>query len=344
VKSTTIVRNGPTTFGSVVYESDSVPSVPLMPPPTRLSSNITDYVQLAGDQVVVVPDGNYFGGTVQGSHPATSGPFGGWLVLVAEHQHGVVVDMSSADLVLAAGTSRVLFVGFRFTNGRLFNQGTDIAYWYCDHTYPDYRVITADASVPRFLFIGAAERISIYGGDFHDGNASVLNISNARDVTVQGVHVWNVFEHSGTDPLDYSHANDISILAGNLANLTVKDSFFAENRNNHQARDGDITGLVYDNVWYTGAAGSAFQFHVLNGHRIEGSRTDVWSFDHGGRNPNDRIDTVDGITVPSGSSPRIAVSDNRVKVEDPPAGTVDPSTLWRLANPYTSWRDFFGWS
>src|SRR5437764_7398663 len=67
-----------------------------LPAPTNLgSSKITDYIKLGGDKVVVVPDGVYHGGTVLAPHGATSGPYGGWLVLVAQHRGQVVVDMSN---------------------------------------------------------------------------------------------------------------------------------------------------------------------------------------------------------------------------------------------------------
>ncbi|HEY2812553.1 MAG TPA: hypothetical protein VGJ03_03705, partial [Acidimicrobiales bacterium] len=259
----------------------TVPPVPplVLPGPRYVSSRVTDYVALGGDQVVVVPDGTYSSGTVSAPHPATGGPYGGWLVLVAQDPGQVVVDMAAQDLVLAPATSRVLFVGFRFTNGRLFNQGSDIDYWYSDQTYPDYSLITSDADVPRFMFI-SGDRDGIYGSDFHDGNGSVLNLSNASDTMVQGVHIWNVFDHPGTDPQDHSHVNDISILHGAIDNLTVRDSYFTGNRDNHEAHDGNITGLVYDNDWYTGAAGTAFQFNSFDGRLISGSRTDVYSWDH----------------------------------------------------------------
>src|SRR5690348_738568 len=45
--------------------------------------SITDVISLPGDQVVTVPNGTYSGGTVVAPHPTTSGPYGGWLVLVA---------------------------------------------------------------------------------------------------------------------------------------------------------------------------------------------------------------------------------------------------------------------
>src|SRR5436190_12248317 len=100
-------------------------------------SSVTDLASLPGDQVVVVPNGTYKGGgTVNAPHPATSGPYKGWLVLVAETKGGVTVDMSTSNLTLGPTTSRVLFVGFKFINGMFIIQGDDIAFWYTEHSFP----------------------------------------------------------------------------------------------------------------------------------------------------------------------------------------------------------------
>src|SRR5437762_246831 len=91
------------------------PKEPPESPPLKLEGHdITKYISLAGDQAVVVPNGTYAPGTVTTAHPETSGPYKGWLVLVAESPGDVVVDLSKDHLTLEAGTSRVLFVGFKF--------------------------------------------------------------------------------------------------------------------------------------------------------------------------------------------------------------------------------------
>jgi hypothetical protein len=163
---------------------------------------------------------------------------------------------------------------------------------------------------------------------------------------IEGVHIWNVYEHAGTDPHDYSHTNDISILNGNITNLTIADSYLTGNRGNHQAVTGDITGLDYDNVWWTGAEGTAFQFASYNGYHVFGSRTNVRSFDQAGRNPNDRLDLVNGqqLTGANSMPSLVDVIDTGVSLQAPPAGTPDPATVWRQNHPYSSWTQFFGWS
>ena len=102
---------------------------------TRAGS-VVDYLAMPGDQAVTVPNGTYRGGTSTVDRPATNGPYKGWLVLVAQSQGGVVVDLSAAPLTLAANAGRVMFVGFRFVNGTVSVEGHDVAFWYTDHTFP----------------------------------------------------------------------------------------------------------------------------------------------------------------------------------------------------------------
>src|SRR3954466_3258683 len=80
-------------------------------------TSLTEFVGLPGDQVVVVPNGTYKGGgTVNAPHPATDGPYKGWLVLVAQSKGGVTIDMTTSNLTLGPTTNRGLFVGFKFLN------------------------------------------------------------------------------------------------------------------------------------------------------------------------------------------------------------------------------------
>jgi hypothetical protein len=188
-----------------------------------------------------------------------------------------------------------------------------------------------------------AARISFEGSDFHDGNATVVTVNWSDDVTLQGVHMWNVGERPGTDPENLSHANDVCSLAGGVKNLSVLDSFLEGERINMQAVDGDVAGFFVERTWYTGAAGTAFQFHVYQGRSLKGQRVDVRSWDQAGRNPADRIDTVDGQTVAPGAAPdRIDVTDTNVSLEAPPAGTPDPSQTWRAAHSFGTWRGEVG--
>jgi hypothetical protein len=307
------------------------------------SPGLVDYVTLPGDQVVTVPDGTYSGGSITAPHPETVGPYGGWLVLQAETQHGVTV---TGDLVLEAGTSRVLFVGFRFVDTRLFVAGEQIAFWYSDHVFPDANWYADGRPLPRQVFLRNPGRvISLLGSDLHDGVASPINISGVHNVDISGVQVYDIDEPDGSDPEDQSHLNVISLLGGATTDLVVSHSYFRGARLNHQTDHGDVTGLTYQDVWFTGAFGAAFQFNATNGHRIVGgARIDVRSWGHLGQLPRDRIDIVDGVTVAVGSRPdRVDVTDQGVVNDPPPEGAVDPATTWRQQHPYDAWAAYFGW-
>jgi hypothetical protein len=167
----------------------------------------------------------------------------------------------------------------------------------------------------------------------------VVTVNWSTDVTLQGVHMWNVDEQPNTDPNDLSHANDVCSLSGGVNGLSVVDSFLEGNRLNFEAQEANISGLSIERTWYTGAAGTAFQFHSFNGHTVDGQRVGVYSWDQRGRNPNDRIDSVDGNNVPVGSVPSLVnVVDSGVSVSAPPPGVLDPSQTWRIAHPLGSWR------
>ena len=178
-----------------------------VPAPVSRGSDIRSYLRLRGDQVVVVPDGTYTGGNVTAPHPATGGPLKGWLVLVAQHPHGVVVDLSSGMLNLYPTTSRIMFVGFKFVNGVVKMQAVDnIRFWYCEHTFPAaewYRQWVAAGgghdvsqaqglaamnkmanSKPDALVIAqyngvSSKRVEILGADIHDVGASGITPATA---------------------------------------------------------------------------------------------------------------------------------------------------------------------
>lgn len=307
------------------------------------SWTLEDLLRLDGDQVVLVPDGEYTGMSVSAPHRETDGPLGGWLVLVAETPYEVVV---SGELELAEDTSRVMFVGFKFDQARVFNFGQQIRYWHTDHVHPDVDWWAADRPIPRSFFIRRpAADIGVYGSDFHDAVASPINMSGSDRIEFAGIKVFDLSEPPGSDPQDLSHLNTISLLGGNVNDLTIRDSVLEGARANHQTDNGDVNGIRYENVWYSGAFGAAFQFNATNGNSItQSSRTDVRSFDHIGNNPRDRLDIVDGRQSEPGERPdRVDVADIRVTQQAPPTGTTDPATEWREANPFESWPAYFGW-
>jgi hypothetical protein len=312
--------------------------------PAPEAGDLASYLTMPGDQVVTVPDGTYAGATVAATHDETDGQYGGWLILQAESQHGVTV---AGDLYLGPGTSRVLFVGFRFDSAEVVVRGEHIAFWYSDHIYPDRDWYAAGRRIPRQVTLQHPGRvISLLGASVHDFYASPITISGVENVDVRGVHVFDLYEPEGSDPEDLSHLNAISLLGGATTDLVVSHSYFRGARVNHQTDFGNVSRLRYEHIWFTAGWGAAFHFHATNGNRIsESARVDVRSWGHVGDLPLDRIDKVDGVVVPAGSRPdRVEVVDHGVIESPPPEGSEDPATLWRTWHPYDSWREYFGWT
>jgi hypothetical protein len=309
----------------------------------KAPTTLLEYLSLPGDQIVVVPNGEYEGGRLSAAHPATDGPYGGWLILVAESQHGVTVR---GDLELAEGSSRVLFVGFRFADGRVHNRGEHLAYWYTDHSYPDTDWYAAGRPVPnQFHMFYPGQDISLLGSDLHDTPGSPITLNGVSSIRIEGVKVYSVSEPPGSDPEDRSHLDVIKLVGGATEDLTVRSSYFQGGRLNHQTDHGDVVRVTYQDVWYSAATGSAFQFNATNGGRIvDGTRINVRSWGHVGRSPRDRLDIVEGTSVPVGSRPdRVDVVDDGVETTPPPAGALDPASQWRAEHPYDSWPQYFGW-
>jgi hypothetical protein len=310
--------------------------------PDAGSTHLGEYLTLPGDQVVVVPDGTYTGGRISAPHPATDGPWRGWLVLVAQSRGGAIV---TGDLVLEADTSRVLFVGFRFVESRVINYGGDLAYWYTDHTFPDADWYEAGRPLPHsFTMNHPARNITVLGSDFHDSVSSPVVLNGVDDIELTGVEVYDVTRQPATAPAEVNHVDLIQLIGGATTDLRVKHSYFQGARINIQTDNGDVVGVTFEDVWYTVAHGSAFQFNATNGNRITARRVNVRSWGHLGTRPRDRRDTVDGVEVPTGSRPdRVEVIDDGIDTTTPPPGVPDPSANWRQQHPYDSWPTYFGW-
>lgn len=331
-----VLAGGP----AVATSADAPANVVVAEPPVDLR----DLLTLEGDQIVVVPDGVYDGITVRAPHPGTDGPLEGWLVLQAENRNGAVI---TGDLVLDEGTSRVLFVGFRFENARVFNHGEQIAYWYTDHVFPDVDWYESGRPIPRQFFARyPATDISVMGADFHDGVASPINVSGVDRLEIIGTRIYDVAEPEGSDPEDLSHLNTISLLGGDVTDMVISQTSLVGARANHQTDHGDVVGLRYEDVWYEGAFGSAFQFNATNGNRIiDGERVRVRSWGHVGDNPRDRLDIVAGEQLEPGARPaEVDVADVDLELAAPPSDAIDPATAWRDQHPYDSWLDHYGWT
>ena len=333
--------------------------IPLAPHASGASTtpSITDYIRRAGDQVVTVPNGTYTGGSVSASHPATTGPYKGWLVLVAQSPRGVVVDVSSNPLVLEADTNRVLFVGFKFVNGTVSVRGDDIVFWYTEHTYPIEEwnrqfqaaggninaLETMPNGVPKAVWIGnnpayrIVQRTQILGADIHDVGDDGIYVDKSMNGVVQGTKIWNVVKKSYDPEInpwiptmrDLIH-NDALQIPGAVDNFLMADSYAGQTitvgGDNASSRN-----LTWRNLWIAHADGVGLLFYSQNGYQVTGSMQGIRSWSNAfTQNPYDsgwdqlRVDIVDGqqVTWPASlNSSRLTVTTSGVNLnQQAPSG------------------------
>ena len=329
-------------------------------------ADIARFLKLPGDQVVTVPDGTYTAGAVSAPHKATGGRFKGWLVLVAQTRGGVVVDQSppgtaigsnltaGGDLVLESDSSRVLLVGFRFVNGSVHVQGQHIGFWYTDHSFPA-KVWAAEpghpsgqyhrAPRPVYLDSGSAD-IRIYGSDLHDTGTALFIRDGVHDVTVSGVHIFDLTDGGrALDPNDVIHPDGIAMVAGAVDNVNITDSWIRPGEG-AGANDGivpeDPYGPIKDlklaNLWISDVVngGGINMASSVSGHGIFGTMSNVRLWNNGW-DRNEAVDGVNNTTTPNWKPNRIKFATSGFVTGAPPAGSIDPATAWRQTHPYTSW-------
>lgn len=321
--------------------------------------DITKYMKLPGDQVVVVPSGRYRAGTVTTDHPETKGRFGGWLVLVAASPSSVVVDLQDAALTFRPGASRILMVGFKFENGSIDIGGNHIAFWYTDHTFPaDVWVAQAPDPdhpergryrAPRTVYAHdkTSDHVTFLGSDIHDASTGIL-ISKSDDTTLRGVHMWG-FGDKGLDPQDVTHSDAIGGVAGDSRRLQVTDSW-VEGRIVLIDAPGNLRGggpnrdFLFENLWVSDSPSAGFIFTSRKPDPPRGNfgtRRNVRSWGH--HAGVDRVDIVGERQVSPNSEPDVIdVNDINVVTNAPRDEADNPAAQWRARHPYDSWPSFFG--
>jgi hypothetical protein len=317
--------------------------------------DIVDWIEQPGDQVITVPDGTYRAGDVHAPHEATNGRYGGWLVLQAESQHGVVVDLEGRELRLDDDTSRVAFIGFRFVNGSVRALGHDLAFWYTDHTFPadEWADQAPDRDepeegyyrAPRTVYANesSVNRVSFYGSDLHD-TGTAITISNSHDVLLEGVHIWALSD-KGVDPQDVVHADAIGGVGGGSEGLTVRDSWIQGRVILKDSVAGEGGGphedFVFEDTWVSNSPSSAFIFNSTKDDEPRGvfgrlERVRTWD----SNNDIHRLELVDGEQYeddPNNRPDRIDVREVDVETGAPPPGDTDPADRWRARVPYDAW-------
>jgi hypothetical protein len=359
------MRRATRSFALVVALAAGAAGVQLAVPPTAGGAgagSIIDFIRLAGDRVVVVPNGTYTAGPVLAPHPATDGPLKGWLVLEAQSLHGVVVDLTGAKLELQAGTSRVLFVGFKFVNGSIEVKGQDLRFWYTDHSFPAdvWAAQAPDRSrpelgyyrAPRAIYANSASTrgVRFLGSDIHDTGTGVT-ASNSTDLLLRGVRMW-AFSDKGLDPNDVVHPDAIGAVAGRSTRLTVRDSSISgrvmliDAPGTNLSAGGPHQNLLFVDSWFRSSPSAGFTFtsrKTTTPRGIFGTRLRVRSWGH--KSGWDRIEIVDGkgYYLPRYNvTPRIRVADQWVARAAPAPGTPSPAGRWRAEHPYESWLGAIG--
>ncbi len=299
------------TSAPVETTTTTAPAVPDGGRLVDLGRNLSPYIKLAGDQVITVPNGTYTAGTVSAPHAATAGPEHGWLVLEAQSPYGVVVDLSKAPLTLDKSTSHVMFVGFKFVNGSVFAYGSDITFWYTDHTFPaDVWVKQAPNPkypeqglyrAPRTVYTNTAtsHRVSFYGSDVHD-TATAFLVSMSDHTMLEGVSIWNLSD-MGVDPQDVVHPDAIGGAVGGTTGLTVRDSWIKgrvmieDAPGNGGSPGGPFDDFLFDNSWVSNSPSSGFTFtaaKTTSPRGVFGTLNNVRSWAN--HNGYARIDQIDG--------------------------------------------------
>jgi hypothetical protein len=334
-----------------------------LPAPRYISNNIDDYLALPGDQVVVVPDGTYSAGTVAAPHPATTGAYGGWLVLVAQDQGQVVIDPGFGNqLWLQQATSRVMFVGFAF-RAEVVDDASNVVFWYCDHQDPDGGYLQRPGNHVPVMFTAGAGPLQAYGDDFHNGVATPVVLgTGATDVTLQGVRVFGTDTRfdgwsgaPGTDPR--SRVESIASSPGGLSNVRVLDSYLEGTYSLWDTVNASDSDLLWQDIWYGFGYTNEFQLGARNGDTIANARRVDWRvFGPDVTGAGDPLVYV-GTTAFEGAQAytqqaSVQLTDTNV-TDGYPAGVLspadaqsspaDPANVWRTAHPYDSWPAFFGW-
>jgi hypothetical protein len=337
------------------------PNAPSNPPMSGkvvdLGRDITKYVRLPGNQVVVVPNGTYSAGSVEAPHPAAAGALGGWLVLKAQSKHGVVVDLSRGPLTLGSSTSRVLFVGFKFVNGSLEVAGSDIAFWYTDHTFPANEWVRQAPNprypeqgryrAPRTVYANehSTRRVRFLGSDLHRTGTAIL-VSKSEDLVLDGTHIYDLSD-MGLDPQDVVHPDAIGGVGGETDRFTVRNSWIQGrvmliDSNGSKSWGGPHRDFLFSNVWVSDSPSSGFTFTNRKPSTpwgIFGRRVNVRSWGH--NNGKDRISIINGQHIYSGNPfpTRVNVIDHGVVTSPPAANTPSPAHGWRAVNGYDDWMN-----
>jgi hypothetical protein len=335
------------------------------------------FLPATGDQVITVPNGTYSAGAIARSYPATSGARRGWVILQAQTQGGVIVDLSPPDAAIPvgvqakysgngalklAGSSRILFVGMEFRYGPIYMSScSNIGFWGCSFSFRDTEQIEQGGFYPGYRVFQEAKGTDcwIVRSDFGETGTCIVAGESTR-LTVQGCTFAGAFG-SGTGSVHpdnlamYFGGTDLQILdcmmRGRVMFFDTSGSPWDDTEPN-ASRHGKDT-LLIKNIWnYDNRALKNFQLRSDStnpdgrGFGVFGTIENAW-FWKDGQLPgqyqrSDSIDNVGYGVPPWNRVPtRINVVETNVYYGVVPSGT-DPATAWRATHAYSAWGTYEG--
>jgi hypothetical protein len=320
-------------------------------------------LSLPGDQVVTIKNGVYNGGFFDVTthpalaHPATAGPYGGFLILKAETQGGVTIlpansAVDTQSVFTLNGAQRIIFVGFK-TDGVVVNQfGTDSIYWwYGDHRYRgiDHPLYPGGANYgysPTTFILGngpggRGTDNRWYGCQFHDTEDDAIRMRQQTNPLWQGC-TWTNIYHSQTN---FNYHSDCIQFTGGVTGAQILDGLMATG-----GGTGFMCGIENTNpqsidvemrrVWVHGSGSYGSQFFIrelVSNASIVATRERVHTWNTGGSLGNPGYTATSNL----GTNTTITVN-NSLSTNDAQTGT-DPATAWRNASghQYPLWESFF---
>lgn len=327
-------KTGVTVVNDSTASGDQYVKFGAPPPPTgcaatastRSLGSLAEYARQGGDQVITIPNGTYGGGgTVSTAHAATSGPCKGWLVLKAQTEGGVTINLNSSALVFNSPASRVAFVGIKFIGDGLEINSTDFFFYRTQHEASGDHSSTDSHLKDFYLNATSVNRIQIFGSLITDA-CDGLALTGSSNVSVTGSIIRDMYDTDGSGPCHTDHVENF----GRLTNWHVTDSWI---RGRVELETGPVTGMVWNNVWVSNSVGVGI---AMPGDTT-GSFTDVRFFDNNGQD-------VLGSEFGSVSRTRVfceqAISGCTRAAAPSSPDTNNPGQQWRNAHGISEWENF----
>lgn len=325
----------------------------------------------AGDQVIEIPDGTYKGSASTGltaNHAATNGPCKGWLVLKAKNPGKVIVDLTNTDSDVYGmevdNASRIMFVGIKFIKGSISISGSDVIFWYTDHSFFQTTVPSDGATAreaeaakygyvkPRLIYFDL-KNSKVLGSDFHNTCTSFILRDNIANPEFGGLRTYDNGPTMNDGNLSKQcHADAIASENSSQPGIYIHDS---NTENRIQVQSGNSSAsLRIENTWLHGSDGMGISVTSSYSGAVTLNNTYAWNNSSNGdynfvgtgakslnltnlhltsasSDDNPKSKTLFGV-VPSGASSTNDASSRQA--------STNPALVWRAAHPYDTWVNY----